>query len=60
MSFSKSLFVASLLLRLRRQQLLPKTSRWVSVFYGPKSAVPAHFMYPWADKVMEESGGRLN
>jgi TRAP-type C4-dicarboxylate transport system substrate-binding protein len=28
-------------------------------FVSPKSAVPAGFMKPWADKVMEESGGRL-
>lgn len=28
-------------------------------FVSPKSAVPAGFMQPWADKLMEESGGRL-
>ena len=28
-------------------------------FISPKGAVPAGFMTPWADKVMEESGGRI-
>ena len=28
-------------------------------FTGPKAAVPAYFMYPWAEKIMEDSGGRL-
>lgn len=28
-------------------------------FVSPKSAVPAGFMAPWAEKVMSESGGRI-
>lgn len=28
-------------------------------FISPKGSVPAFFMEPWADKVMEESGGRI-
>ena len=28
-------------------------------FVSPKSAVPAGFMVPWAEKLMAESGGRL-
>jgi len=28
-------------------------------FVSPKSAVPAGFMAPWAEKIMEESGGRI-
>ncbi len=28
-------------------------------FVSPKSAVPQHFMAPWAEKVMKESGGRI-
>lgn len=28
-------------------------------FVSPKAAVPSGFMQPWADKILEESGGRL-
>ncbi|WP_420863552.1 TRAP transporter substrate-binding protein [Algirhabdus cladophorae] len=28
-------------------------------FLSPKASVPANFMQPWADKILEESGGRL-
>jgi len=28
-------------------------------FVSPKGAVPQFFMQPWADKILEESGGRL-
>ncbi len=28
-------------------------------FISPKGSVPARFMEPWAEKVMEESGGRI-
>lgn len=28
-------------------------------FLGPKSDMQVHFMEPWADKIFEESGGRL-
>ena len=28
-------------------------------FVSPKSGVPAGFMAPWAEKIMEESGGRI-
>ena len=28
-------------------------------FVSPKSAVPLHFMKPWAEKVMADSGGRI-
>ena len=28
-------------------------------FISPKGSVPHYFMQPWADKVMEESGGRI-
>ncbi len=28
-------------------------------FISPKGSVPAYFMQPWADKIFEESGGRL-
>lgn len=54
MSFSKSLFggFAALALTASAAFAQDVTLRF-QFFTGPKSAVPAHFMYPWADKVME-------
>ena len=60
MSLSKKLFggIAALALCASAAFAQDVTLRF-QFFTGPKSAVPAYFMYPWAEKIMEDSGGRL-
>ena len=60
MSLSRKVFggIAALALSASAAVAQEVTLRF-QFFTGPKSAVPAYFMYPWAEKIMEDSGGRL-
>ena len=59
MSLSKKLFggIAALALSASAAFAQDVTLRF-QFFTGPKSAVPAYFMYPWAEKIMEDAIGR--
>jgi len=60
MSFTKSLLAGAVALALTSSAAFAQevTLRFQH-FISPKGAVPQHFMKPWAEKVMADSGGKI-